>query len=60
MHWGGDFYADYESMAESLRSSLQLGLSGSGFWEPRSRRPRSSTIRARPSTICRKADGPLS
>ncbi|MEO3947040.1 alpha-xylosidase [Gorillibacterium sp. CAU 1737] len=32
IHWGGDCYANYESMAESLRGGLSLGLSGFGFW----------------------------
>ncbi|MFD1177685.1 alpha-xylosidase [Paenibacillus puldeungensis] len=32
IHWGGDCYADYESMAESLRGGLSLGLGGFGFW----------------------------
>lgn len=32
VHWGGDCSADYESMAESLRGGLSLGLSGFGFW----------------------------
>ncbi|WP_068618778.1 alpha-xylosidase [Paenibacillus tuaregi] len=32
IHWGGDCYADYESMAESLRGGLSLGLSGFGYW----------------------------
>lgn len=32
VHWGGDCYADYESMAETLRGGLSLGLSGFGFW----------------------------
>lgn len=32
VHWGGDCYADYESMAESLRGGLSLGLAGFGFW----------------------------
>jgi len=32
VHWGGDCYADFESMAESLRGGLSLGLSGFGFW----------------------------
>ncbi|WP_315708269.1 alpha-xylosidase [Brenneria uluponensis] len=32
VHWGGDCYATYESMAESLRGGLSLGLSGFGFW----------------------------
>jgi alpha-D-xyloside xylohydrolase len=32
VHWGGDSSATYESMAESLRAGLSLGLSGFGFW----------------------------
>ncbi|MBW7984263.1 alpha-xylosidase [Enterobacillus tribolii] len=32
VHWGGDCYATYESMAESLRGGLSLGLSGFGYW----------------------------
>jgi alpha-D-xyloside xylohydrolase len=32
VHWGGDCYGTYESMAESLRGGLSLGLSGFGFW----------------------------
>jgi alpha-D-xyloside xylohydrolase len=32
VHWGGDCSANYESMAESLRGGLSLGLSGFGFW----------------------------
>jgi alpha-D-xyloside xylohydrolase len=32
VHWGGDCFANYESMAESLRGGLSLGLSGFGFW----------------------------
>lgn len=32
VHWGGDCEASYESMAESLRGGLSLGLSGFGFW----------------------------
>ncbi len=32
VHWGGDNSATYESMAESLRGGLSLGLSGFGFW----------------------------
>ncbi len=32
VHWGGDSYATYESMAESLRGGLSFGLSGFGFW----------------------------
>ncbi|MCL2129762.1 MAG: alpha-xylosidase [Treponema sp.] len=32
VHWGGDCSASYESMAETLRGGLSLGLSGFGFW----------------------------
>jgi len=32
VHWGGDCYGNYESMAESLRGGLSLGLCGFGFW----------------------------
>jgi alpha-D-xyloside xylohydrolase len=32
VHWGGDSSATYESMAESMRGGLSLGLSGFGFW----------------------------
>ncbi len=32
VHWGGDCYGTYESMAESLRGGLSLTLSGFGFW----------------------------
>jgi len=32
VHWGGDCFSDFESMAESLRGGLSLGLSGFGFW----------------------------
>ncbi|WP_217592666.1 alpha-xylosidase [Cohnella sp. GbtcB17] len=32
VHWGGDCEATFESMAESLRGGLSLGLSGFGFW----------------------------
>ncbi|MDR3515487.1 MAG: alpha-xylosidase [Azospirillaceae bacterium] len=32
VHWGGDCYSDFESMAESLRGGLSLGLAGFGFW----------------------------
>ncbi|WP_434578016.1 alpha-xylosidase [Thermoanaerobacterium thermosaccharolyticum] len=32
VHWGGDCWATYESMAESLRGGLSLCLSGFGFW----------------------------
>ena len=32
VHWGGDCSSTYESMAETLRGGLSLGLSGFGFW----------------------------
>jgi alpha-D-xyloside xylohydrolase len=32
VHWGGDCYASFEAMAESLRGGLSLGLAGFGFW----------------------------
>ncbi|KNE83099.1 MULTISPECIES: alpha-xylosidase [Streptomyces] len=32
VHWGGDCASTYESMAESLRGGLSLGLSGFGYW----------------------------
>ena len=32
VHWGGDCYSSFESMAETLRGGLSLGLSGFGFW----------------------------
>jgi alpha-D-xyloside xylohydrolase len=32
VHWGGDSSATYESMAETLRGGLSLGVSGFGFW----------------------------
>jgi alpha-D-xyloside xylohydrolase len=32
VHWGGDCAATYESMAETLRGGLSLGLCGFGFW----------------------------
>jgi alpha-D-xyloside xylohydrolase len=32
VHWGGDCDSSFESMAESLRGGLSLGLSGFGFW----------------------------
>lgn len=32
VHWGGDCWATYESMAESLRGGLSLCMSGFGFW----------------------------
>ncbi len=34
VHWGGDCYANYESMAESLRGGLSIGLSGFWLLEP--------------------------
>jgi alpha-D-xyloside xylohydrolase len=32
VHWGGDCWASFEAMAESLRAGLSLSLSGFGFW----------------------------
>jgi len=32
VHWGGDCESSYQSMAESLRGGLSLGLGGFGFW----------------------------
>ena len=32
VHWGGDCWGTYESMAESLRGGLSLCLSGFGYW----------------------------
>ncbi|MBX3080262.1 MAG: alpha-xylosidase [Anaerolineae bacterium] len=32
VHWGGDNSSTYESMAETLRGGLSLGLSGYGYW----------------------------
>jgi alpha-D-xyloside xylohydrolase len=32
IHWGGDCSSNYDSMAETLRGGLSLGLSGFGFW----------------------------
>ncbi len=32
VHWGGDCHGTYESMAETLRGGLSLGLSGFSFW----------------------------
>lgn len=32
VHWGGDCWSNYESMAESLRGGLSLTLSGFGYW----------------------------
>lgn len=32
VHWGGDCWSDYESMAESLRGGLSLMMSGFAYW----------------------------
>ncbi|MET8171347.1 alpha-xylosidase [Streptomyces clavifer] len=32
VHWGGDCFASFNAMAESLRGGLSLSLSGFGFW----------------------------
>jgi alpha-D-xyloside xylohydrolase len=32
VHWGGDCSSTYESMAETLRGGLSLGMCGFGFW----------------------------
>lgn len=32
VHWGGDCWSNYRSMAESLRGGLSLTMSGFGFW----------------------------
>ncbi|HET7537892.1 MAG TPA: alpha-xylosidase [Candidatus Didemnitutus sp.] len=32
VHWGGDCSSTFESMAESLRGGLSLGLCGFGYW----------------------------
>jgi len=32
IHWGGDCWSTFESMAESLRGGLSLSLCGFGFW----------------------------
>jgi alpha-D-xyloside xylohydrolase len=32
VHWGGDCFATYESMAEGLRGGLSFCLSGAAFW----------------------------
>lgn len=32
VHWGGDCFASYPSMAETLRSGLSLSCTGFGFW----------------------------
>ena len=32
VHWGGDCFATYEGMEQSIRGGLSLGLAGFGFW----------------------------
>jgi alpha-D-xyloside xylohydrolase len=32
VHWGGDCFASFNAMAESLRGGLSLSMSGFGFW----------------------------
>ncbi|MCR4763961.1 MAG: alpha-xylosidase [Lachnospiraceae bacterium] len=32
VHWGGDSFASYASMAETLRAGLSLAMSGFGYW----------------------------
>ncbi|MDF2543189.1 MAG: glycoside hydrolase family 31 [Herbinix sp.] len=32
VHWGGDCWSDFESMAESLRGGLSFTMSGFGYW----------------------------
>ena len=32
VHWGGDSWSTFESMAESLRGGLSLSLCGFGYW----------------------------
>lgn len=32
VHWGGDCWSNYASMAESLRGGLSLMMTGFGFW----------------------------
>lgn len=32
VHWGGDSFSNYPSMAETLRAGLSFGLSGFGYW----------------------------
>lgn len=32
LHWGGDCWSNFESMAESLRGGLSLSLCGFGYW----------------------------
>ena len=32
VHWGGDCFATYEGMEQTIRGGLSLGLAGFGFW----------------------------
>ena len=32
VHWGGDCFATYEGMEQSIRGGLSLGFAGFGFW----------------------------
>jgi len=32
LHWGGDCWSNFESMAESLRGGLSISLCGFGYW----------------------------
>lgn len=32
VHWGGDCSSNYDSMAETIRGGLSLGLAGFGYW----------------------------
>ncbi len=57
VHWGGDNSANYESMAETLRGGLSLGMSGFGFWSHdisgfERTRHRTSTNAGSPSACC--------
>jgi alpha-glucosidase (family GH31 glycosyl hydrolase) len=57
VHWGGDSYSSFESMAESLRGGLSLSLSGFGFWSMISEALRAcllskSTSAGSPSDCC--------
>ncbi len=63
VHWGGDCTATFESMAESLRGGLSLGLSGLRLLEPRHRRLRAdglggclqALVRLRPALLAQPA-----
>ena len=59
VHWGGDCSRTYESMAESLRGGLSLGLSRLRLLEPRHRRLRGHAA-GRTSTSAGCAFGLLS